>query len=122
VRRSVLEPLLFTALALAYIWLVEPTGNEWLRIPSIALLAAVPIVSMGLHGDRRTDIGLRLDNLGVAAREALFVALAFAAVIMGLGFALGVAQGWLTALLLHSWPAALLHGLRIGPAYWAWTP
>lgn len=78
--RPALEPLALTAAILVYIWLVAPAGSDKLRIASLAVVLAIPIVSNVRHGDRLRDLGFRLDNL---RRSALQVGLA-TAVLAGL--------------------------------------
>jgi hypothetical protein len=44
--RSAAEPGLFVGLALLYIWVIQPTRSDWLRVPVIA--GAAVIVGIGL--------------------------------------------------------------------------
>ncbi len=70
-----LQPLAFVALAILYVWLVRPTGDDRLKIPFLAVVVVIPFLSNFLHRDGRRDIGLRLDNLGGSAREVGLVSL-----------------------------------------------
>ncbi len=85
--RPASQPVGFVALAALYIWLVRPTGNDWIKGPILAVIVLTPFASNFLHGDTRRDIGLRLDNLVASAREVglmTFIA-AVAVIIIGLG-------------------------------------
>lgn len=80
-----LEPLLFTALVLVYIWVLQPTRNDWLRIPFLVAVASIPITSHLLHRDRLKALGLRLDNLKESAREVGIATLVGAVAIVAVG-------------------------------------
>lgn len=88
------EPIVFVALAILYVWVLKPTGNDLIRVPYLVIVVLIPIASNLLHGDRPAELGLRLDNLGASARE---VGIATAA-----GALLILAIGWLTDG-LHAW-------------------
>ncbi len=77
-RLAILEPILFVGLAIFYLWVIQPTRNDWIRVPYMALVVLIPFASNFLHGDRLRDIGLRFDNLAASARD------------VGLATALGV--------------------------------
>jgi membrane protease YdiL (CAAX protease family) len=81
-----LEPAGFVALALLYVWVVQPTRNDWLRVPFIIILVLIPLLSNVLHKDSLKNMGIRLDNLGISAREVGLVTLTAAAVILGVGY------------------------------------
>ncbi|UCC74716.1 MAG: CPBP family intramembrane metalloprotease [Gemmatimonadota bacterium] len=83
--RPVLEPLLFVALALLYVWIVRPTRIDWLRIPFLAVIVVIPFASNFLHRDRARDLGLRLDNLRGSAREVGIATLIGAVLILAGG-------------------------------------
>lgn len=205
-----IEPLILVALALLYIWLVQPTHNDWLRIPYMAVVVLIPIGSAILHRDTLRELGLRLDNFWRSAREVGLLTLAAAFLVIAIGvlagggsairpemltsfliypvwgliqqyamqsfayrrlragiespgpaatltallfaslhypnlplvistlvggyawcrlfernpnlLTLALSHGWLAVVLRASWPAVWLHGLRIGPTYWTWTP
>ncbi|UCF21196.1 MAG: CPBP family intramembrane metalloprotease [Gemmatimonadota bacterium] len=68
-RFAILEPLLFVALAIVYVWVIQPTRNDWIRTPYMALVVLIPFASNLIHGDRLRDIGLRFDNLPASARD-----------------------------------------------------
>ncbi len=208
--RPAVEPLIFVALALLYVWLVQPTHNDWLRIPYMAVVVLIPIGSAILHRDTLRELGLRLDNFWRSAREVGLLTLAAAILVIAIGvlagggsairpgmltsfliypawgliqqyamqsfayrrlragvespapaaaltallfaslhypnlplvistlvgsyawcrlfernpnlLTLALSHGWLAVLVRAFWPAVWLHGLRIGPTYWTWTP
>lgn len=57
------------ALTLVYIWVVRPTRDDWLKIPLLVVIVAIPFLSAYLHRDSPRDLGLRLDNFWVSARD-----------------------------------------------------
>jgi membrane protease YdiL (CAAX protease family) len=89
VPKSALEPLVFVALALAYVWVVRPTHNDWLKIPFLSVIVLIPFVSNAIHRDRLRDLGLRLDNLLVSAREVGIATAIGAAVVVAIGLVAG---------------------------------
>ncbi|MGD2215104.1 MAG: CPBP family intramembrane metalloprotease [Gemmatimonadales bacterium] len=102
--RPVLEPLLFITLVLIYIWVLQPTDNDWLRIPFLVLIAAIPLTSHFWHRDRLPDLGLRLDNLRQSARAVGIATLIGALAILAVGTLSGgphFASPMLTAFLLY---------------------
>jgi membrane protease YdiL (CAAX protease family) len=88
-RRAILEPLVFVALVFAYIWIVQPTHNDWLRIPFLSVVVLIPFLSNILHRDARADLGLRLDNLGRSAREVGIATAAGAVAVVVIGLLVG---------------------------------
>ncbi|MGD2153768.1 MAG: CPBP family glutamic-type intramembrane protease [Gemmatimonadales bacterium] len=87
--RPALAPLLFVALVLFYIWVLQPTHNDWLRIPFLVVIASIPLASHFLHRDRLLDLGLRLDNLGGSARDVGIATLIGAGAILAVGLRTG---------------------------------
>jgi membrane protease YdiL (CAAX protease family) len=85
----ILEPLVFVSLALVYIWVVQPTRVDWLRIPFLSLIVLIPFASNYLHGDRLKELGLRVDNLAASAREVAIVTLAAGVAVVGIGLLAG---------------------------------
>ena len=92
--RSAAEPLLFVGLALLYIWVLQPTRNDWIRVPVMVLIVLIPLASPFLHRDRLRDLGLRADNVWASAREVGLATLAGAVVIVGIGLLAGQAPQW----------------------------
>lgn len=87
--RSVVEPLLFVALALIFIWIVRPTRNDWLKIPLLTIIVAIPFVSAYRHGDSLRELGLRVDNIGASARDVGLVTLVGAVLLLVVSFLVG---------------------------------
>jgi membrane protease YdiL (CAAX protease family) len=85
----ILEPLVFVSLALAYIWVVQPTRDDWLRVPFLALIVIIPFVSNYVHRDRPKDLGLRVDNLAGSMRDVAVMTLAAAIAVVGIGLLAG---------------------------------
>jgi len=81
-----LEVAGFVAVVMGIVWL-HPARGEALQWYNVVLWALAGVVAVGgnlLHGDRLRDSGLRVDNLGVSAREACIVTgLLAAAVAVG---------------------------------------
>lgn len=92
--RSAAEPLLFVGLALLYIWVLQPTRNDWIRVPVMVLIVLIPLASPFLHRDRLRDLGLRADNVWASAREVGLATLAGTVVIVGIGLLAGQAPQW----------------------------
>lgn len=92
--RSVGEPLVFVGLGLVYVWVLQPTHNDWLRIPFMTLIVLIPFASAVSHRDRLRDLGLRLDNLGVSAREVGLATLVGAIAVLAIGWATGAGPTW----------------------------
>ncbi len=92
-------------LAILYIWLVRPTGNDWVKGPMLAAIVMIPFASNLLHRDKRRDLGLRLDNLTASAREVALMtfvaAIAVAIIGLGSGHAPVFRRGLVTSLLLY---------------------
>jgi membrane protease YdiL (CAAX protease family) len=88
VRRPAIEPLVFVALALVYIWVVRAT-EDWLKIPFLTVIVLIPFASNFLHRDGLRDLGLRLDNFWTSAREVGLATLIGAIAIVGVGLLAG---------------------------------
>lgn len=88
-RRSALEPALFVALALLYVWIVQPTGNDWIRVPVMAIIVLIPFGSAYLHRDSLRELGIRIDNLRVSAVEVGAATAIGAVVILAIGVLAG---------------------------------
>jgi hypothetical protein len=103
--RSAIEPLLFVVLGLVYSWVIRPTGNDWLKIPSLTLVVLIPFASNLLHKDRLRDLGVRLDNLAGSALEVGLATAMGAAAVLAIGALAGSApafpRGVLGAFLLY---------------------
>jgi hypothetical protein len=89
IGHSALEPLLFISLALLYIWLVRPTQNDLLKGPMLAGIVLIPFISVFLHRDGLREMGLRLDNLVVSARDVGLITLLGAVIVLGIGLLAG---------------------------------
>jgi hypothetical protein len=102
---SAVEPLAFVGLAFLYIWIVQPTRVDWLRVPVMAVIVLIPFASAVLHGDRLRDLGLRIDNLGESVREVGLATVAGGVLIVAIGLSVGHAPesrpGLVRALLLY---------------------
>ena len=84
-----LEPVAFVALAILYVWVVRPTGNDWLKGPVLAVIVLIPFASILLRRESPRDLGLRLDNVLPSARDVGIFTAFGAAVVVGLGWLLG---------------------------------
>lgn len=87
--RPALEPLVFVALALVYVWIVQPTDDDRFRIPFISIIVLIPFVSNFAHRDRLHDMGLRFDNLWSSAREVGVATLIGTVLVVAVGIAAG---------------------------------
>jgi len=85
----VLEPLVLVILALVYVWIVQPTIDDRIRIPFLTIIVLIPIVSNLAHGDRLHDMGLRFDNLWSSAREVGAATFVGTILIVAVGLAVG---------------------------------
>lgn len=83
--RPVWQPAAFVVLALTFVWLIQPTGNDWLMMPFLAVIISIPFLSITLHGDRPSELGLRLDNLPSSLREVGIATAVGAVVVLGIG-------------------------------------
>lgn len=88
VRRPAIEPLVFVALALVYIWVVRAT-EDWLKIPFLTVIVLIPFASNFLHRDGLRELGMRLDNLWNSAREVGLATLIGAIAVVGVGLLTG---------------------------------
>ena len=88
--RTWLEPVVFVALALLYIWVLKATRNDWIRAPVMTIIVLIPLASVYFHRDAVKDLGLRFDNLLASAKEVGPIMLLGAALIA----AIGAATGW----------------------------
>jgi len=82
---SAVEPTLFVGLALLYIWVLQPTHNDWLRVPVLAVIVLIPLASAILHGDSLRDLGLQIGSFGASAREVGLATVGGAVVILVIG-------------------------------------
>lgn len=102
---SAVEPTLFVGLALLYIWVLQPTHNDWLRVPVLAVIVLIPLASAILHGDSLRDLGLQIDSFGASAREVGLATVGGAVVILVIGLLAGHAPqsrpGIIRAVLLY---------------------
>ena len=89
VSRPAWEPATFVALALAYAWLIRPAGNDWLKIPILAVIVLIPFLSNYLHGDRLRHLGLRVDNLPSSLREVGIATAVGAVAVVSIGLLVG---------------------------------
>ena len=87
--RGVWEPLIFVGLAVLYVWLIRPTGNDLLKGPVLVVIVLIPFLSVFVHRDRLRDMGFRTDNLVPSVRDVGVATLIGAALVLGLGFAVG---------------------------------
>ncbi|MFQ5877060.1 MAG: hypothetical protein ACE5JH_05145 [Acidobacteriota bacterium] len=81
---SALEAIFLLVVILYYIWVLDPASAMY-GWPSYALFMGFATVSHLLRRERPADLGIRLDNMGVALLEALAVVLPALVV----GFAIG---------------------------------
>ncbi len=86
---AALEPLVFLALALAYIWIVQPTHDDRMRAPFLAVIVLIPLLSNFVHRDPLPELGLRLDNLAPSAREVGAATAAGALAVIAIGLIAG---------------------------------
>lgn len=93
-RWSFLEPVVFVGLAFVYIWFLKPTGDDRIRVPYLAIVVLIPMLSNLLHRDRLPELGLRLDNLRISAREVGIVTAAGALLVIGIGLLTGGPHPW----------------------------
>lgn len=89
VARPVLHPVIFLVLALIYLWVIQPTRNDWIKIPFLILIVLIPFASNFLHRDRLRDLGLRLDNLWPSVREVGIATVIGAVLVLGIGVLAG---------------------------------
>ncbi len=103
--RPALQPVAFVALAILYIWVVRPTGNDWLKGPLLVVIVLIPFASNLIHRDTRREIGLRLDNLAPSAREVGLMTLIGAIAVISLGLGVGhdpvFRRGFVTSIFLY---------------------
>ncbi len=78
-------PVLFAALSLVYIWFIQPGENNGLKALILTIVIAISFASNIAHRDRLQDIGLRLDNLWLSAREVGIATILMAVVVIGIG-------------------------------------
>jgi lysylphosphatidylglycerol synthetase-like protein (DUF2156 family) len=90
VSRPALQPAVFVGLALAFVWVVRPTGDDWLKIPFLSVIVLIPFLSNYLHRDRLRDLGLRLDNLPESLLEVGIATAIGAVAILAIGALAGV--------------------------------
>jgi len=90
VAHPALQPTVFVGLALAFLWVIRPTGSDWLKIPFLCVVVLIPFASNFLHRDRLADLGLRLDNLPDSLREVGIATAIGAVAILAIGALAGV--------------------------------
>ncbi len=86
---SIIEPVLFVGLALIFIWIVRPTRNDWLKIPLLTIIVAIPFLSAYRHGDSLRELGVRVDNIVASARDVAWVTFVGAALLLAISFLVG---------------------------------
>lgn len=91
---AAVEPLVFVALVLLYIWVVKGTHRDLIRIPYLVVVVLIPIGSNLLHRDRPARLGFRLDNLGRSAAEVGLATAVGAIVVLIVAAAAGGFEGW----------------------------
>ncbi|MDP2577666.1 MAG: CPBP family glutamic-type intramembrane protease [Candidatus Palauibacterales bacterium] len=91
INRPLIEPLIFVALALVFIWIVRPAQNDWLEIPLLTVIVAIPFASVWLHGDSLRELGLRFDNFWASARDVGAITLIGAGFVLAIGMLVGSA-------------------------------
>lgn len=105
VGHPIAQPLVFVALALIYIWIIQPTRFDPMRIPFLAVIVFIPFASSYLHRDGPKVLGLRIDNLARSALEVGAVTALGAVLVLGVGFLWGTApqpsSKFMRALLLY---------------------
>lgn len=103
--RPAWQPAAFVALALAFVWLIRPTGNDWLKVPFLAVIVSIPFLSFYLHRDRPSELGFRMDNLSASLREVGVATALGATAILAIGALVGRAPefgpGTLRSLLVY---------------------
>ncbi len=88
-RRPWLEPVVFTALALVYLWAIATLYIVPLSAAFLVVVVAIPVASNIVHRDGPRALGFRLDNfLRAAGPVGLATAIGMVLVI-GLGLAAG---------------------------------
>jgi hypothetical protein len=90
VSRPALQPAIFVCLALAFVWVVRPTSNDWLKTPLLTIIVLIPFSSNYLHRDSLRDLGIRLDNLPDSLREVGIATVIGAVTILATGALAGV--------------------------------
>jgi hypothetical protein len=82
------------ALALVYIWILQPTRIDAIRIPFITIVVLIPIASALWHRDRLPELGLRLDNLATSVKEIGIATAIGAVLILAIGLPAGGGRAW----------------------------
>lgn len=98
-----------TALLISYIWGWESAFKGDFTL-CVILYFGIGLASHLRAGDRPTDLGIRIDNLGGAARDALLATMAIGLLLAGIGALLGSLRFPPLAL----WPRALRDGIVWG--------
>lgn len=82
-QRPAVEPAIFVGLAFIFIWVIRPTEHDWLKVPFLAVIVAIPFASNYMHRDRLPALGIRVDNLWSSALEVgLFTAIMALSVLL----------------------------------------
>ena len=112
-RSKVLRPLTeivaVSVLLTSYIWVWEGTFEGAFTL-CIIIYAAIGLAAHLRTGEGPFDIGIRLDNLGSAARDALLATTVIGLLLVGSGLFLGS----LDFPPLRLWPGNLQHGIAWG--------
>ncbi len=86
---ALVELTCFIAFVQTMIWVTEPRASATIRLATYAAPAVYAVATARVHRESHRELGLRVDNIGVSAREVLPVTLALAAALAATGFALG---------------------------------
>ncbi len=109
VIRPLAEIVAMTGLLTSYIWGWESTFKGDFTL-CVILYAGIGLAAHLRAGERPADIGLRVDNLGAAARDALLATLTVGLLLVGAGALLGSLDFPPLAL----WPGTLKNGIAWG--------
>lgn len=85
------EVLVFLSAVAGCIWTAPHRGQSihWYHVALWTLAVMLPVGANLLHGDRLADSGLRLDNIGVSARQVAVASIILAAGVIVIGLAVG---------------------------------
>jgi len=98
---SLVEAVGVTGAVLVLIWLVQPFGTPGMDLALRILIVGSMVVSNVLHRDSFRRLGIRVDNLGRAARAVLPPTAIAAVVVVALGLILSSPRLSLQRLLLN---------------------
>jgi hypothetical protein len=106
-RVALVELACFIAFVQLMIWVTEPHASRSIRLATYVALVVYAIVTARAHHESRGDLGLRLDNIAVSARDVFPATFVLGAALVIVGFALGSlrvdARGLDRALLYLVW-------------------